>query len=618
MNHVMKGARTCGCAGTANYAAGMSGTNKQGCGCGCGGCSSCGGVNGQAECTAGTPESTDRKGPAAASCLPPRPRFFSGELVTDFDLGAIVEYHRSQQMLANGVLAGWGVYCGFSITLDADACAVCVGPGIAVDARGRALVRGGATRLSRPPAADVGRPRDPCDPCVAPPPPLSLYLAVVYDDCLDAAKPRYGNACGATTDPGCDFSRIQERTRLVWIHPDTVRDSYWTSGCLADPCGEPDPEPKCPPEQEGETQERPLDQCSPDIGIQGGVGVDGYARALQHAWNLPRNAAQVTKLSEEQHGTVPRSAVGALLDVISGTACRPCTGEALVILAEVTFATDEGGAPRITVVPRRRRVLSNADLTYLVGYLLERVLSTHPAVPVPKAADDPQSSISCGNPCVDASEYTDELAMIVAEPESERELETAKKEVAYIIVKDGKGRLPNMSVDMLVDIAKAVKGRQLKDNESHNLHQRYEAYIGKRAFEASADKVLEICGLSRPTKERAFARTFLVKTFASNGGTHRTLPFAQVKAAARSACQAAGVVLTDPMLDELAKANPGADRASSRSVHEEVEALRASVESLQRQLDEAKTLAKHERVEATADEHSEDSRHAQSRKQRKG
>ncbi len=229
------------------------------------------------------------------------------------------------------MLSGWGVYCGFSLTIDTTTCSVCVGPGVAVDAKGRELVSDQS--ISHHPATpqDVNG-RGPCDPC-AKPTDEDLYLAIVYYDCLDSAKPKYGTGCGASQDPGCDFSRVREQARLVWVTD--LDPSHFTTGRPADPRADLPTIPEgCLPSNEGCEQRRPprMDECTPCIGIRGGAGVEMYARALDTRWSLSCNAALI---EEDKKEACSCQGVATLIDVISGAACEACPGEAVVVLARV-------------------------------------------------------------------------------------------------------------------------------------------------------------------------------------------------------------------------------------------------------------------------------------------
>ncbi|MGK3995546.1 hypothetical protein [Sorangium sp. So ce1024] len=384
------GASPCGCAGAT--AEGRAPWSPGGCACGCDGCARC--ALPGAGCPSGTEEATRRPGTPAAPCLPPRPRFFPGQLVTDADLRAIVDHARLTQRLAAAVTGGWGVYGGYALSPDADACAVRVGPGVALDARGRALVHGGTARLARPERAHVGDARRPsgAEP-LGSPDDETFVLAAVHDDHLAAPRPRYGAGCGGA-EPGGDHARVEERVRFVWLA--RLPDTYWVSGCLPDPCADaPEDRPReaRPPEAGTPEAGTPLDRCgpapsrrreprldvcTPAVGVRGGAGAQTYADWLARRWNLPRNAAAIAGIgaTAAEHGP-PDAGVGAILDVIAGVAFPPARGEAIVALGEVRFARDAGRSI-VEVRPLRRPVLSNADLTYLVAWMLERLLRGGP------------------------------------------------------------------------------------------------------------------------------------------------------------------------------------------------------------------------------------------------
>lgn len=366
----------CGCTGPST-------ATGAGCSCGCGGCGAC--SPGPTTARTGTAEATERAGTAAAPGLAARPRFFPGELVTDDDLDAAVAYHRRHENLSNAAIGGWGVYCGYALVPDAKSCRLTVGPGVAYDACGRALVHCGVM-LEEPGCGEAGTGKLIQDGRLQK---RQLWLAVAYDDCYDEARPRYGTPCGPTADPGCDYARVRERVRFVWLDEEPPRE-YWVSGCLPDPCAPPAPEPdeECRVEvPEGE--EQLLDRCTPDIGARGGLGVLRYRQALVEHWNLHRN----TSVAFEPHGDC-HAELGAILDVIGGRACAPCHGEPLVVLARVTFGPPQ--SPSIEVEPVRRRVLSNADLTYLLYWMFAAI--TCPAErPRPVLEESlPLASVLCG------------------------------------------------------------------------------------------------------------------------------------------------------------------------------------------------------------------------------
>ena len=95
------------------------------CGCGCGG--NCGGGCGGGALAAG---GTFR-----------RPAFFAGQLLTEEDLGALVDYVVGKNRLHNRFLFGDGVVCGLQLACDpCDAAAIRVTPGYALDCCGNDIL----------------------------------------------------------------------------------------------------------------------------------------------------------------------------------------------------------------------------------------------------------------------------------------------------------------------------------------------------------------------------------------------------------------------------------------------------------------------------------------------
>jgi hypothetical protein len=129
------------------------------CGCGCGGKCGC-----EARC-------------CDLECLV-RPNFFCGQVLTDADLDAMVDWARTRFGLAR-YRHGWGVACGLDVTCShprgGDDCCpdpkgpvVYVNPGYAIDCCGNDLV------VCEPMPVDLGEvcrpPEDPCDPPSKPQP----------------------------------------------------------------------------------------------------------------------------------------------------------------------------------------------------------------------------------------------------------------------------------------------------------------------------------------------------------------------------------------------------------------------------------------------------------------
>jgi hypothetical protein len=161
----MKTNRGCGCKGNASVGGcGCGGSSGGGCGCGCGG--SGGTCAPQGDCATQCCE---------LECLV-RPNFFCGQLLTDADLSAMVEWTRKRFALSR-YKDGWGVVCGLDVTCgppDGASAACCdmpangkgpfvwLAPGYAIDCCGNDLVvceplRIDLSSICRPPY-------DPCDP----------------------------------------------------------------------------------------------------------------------------------------------------------------------------------------------------------------------------------------------------------------------------------------------------------------------------------------------------------------------------------------------------------------------------------------------------------------------
>jgi hypothetical protein len=183
--------------------ASMTSGAKTDCGCGCGGAS---------------------KWPSAFV----RPRFFAGQLLTEDDLGLLVEYMTGKTRLHNRMVYGPGVVCGFEVGCDpCGGGAVTVHPGHALDCRGNDIVLSCKEKVDV--AALVRELR------------VSSLGVDCGDDCDDGGR-RYGLyvryeetsadpvAPYATEEPcpspGCLPSRIREGLRFVVKCADTEDHRY--------------------------------------------------------------------------------------------------------------------------------------------------------------------------------------------------------------------------------------------------------------------------------------------------------------------------------------------------------------------------------------------------------
>jgi hypothetical protein len=494
-------------------------------------------------------------------------------------MSALVEYHRAQQLLANSVLGGWGVYCGFSLCIDADNCTVCVGPGIAVDARGRSIVNDATLCIKRPESGQSGG----CDPC-AKQPNESLYLAIVYDDCLEGAKPRYGSVCGTGPDPGCDFSRVRERGRLVWIRE--IDDGYWTSGCLRDPCAPAQDDSGCapPPAYQDQISSPRLDQCTPCIGIRGGAGVEHYASWLDARWALSKNVALIQDGEEGQR--LCQSIVPTLIDIISGAACEPCRGEAVVVLAQVQFSTDDG-QPGIRVVPLRRRVLSNASLTYLVERLMQYVLCHRPFHDGPLESEPPPDHAACTDPCLPDRVLVDKVAAAAvgdANADTER-LRAAQARAAWYVTYQGKRTLASFKEHDFLDVVFAAHGDTGGQESHQRALERYWNLVQRGGREEAVQRgVALLYPTGVPGHQRAAVEDHVYEFLKANRVAE--LSTAQAPLVFQLAHKINGEVLgrgelTTPEAERLAKLLPGGVPAPSA----EISALRDRVRELEQEME---------------------------------
>jgi hypothetical protein len=160
-----------------------------------------------------------------------RPRFFCGQLLTDADLAAMVEYTRARLGLVR-YRDGWGVVCGLDVRCDAaKASVVTIGEGYAVSCCGSDIV------LCEPAVVDLSDacrpPASPCDDPCAPKPkpqepeenengerspwdcPDGVWVDVLVDALDEEAAGRSVLATDGCRRVGtCEASRVRETHRI--------------------------------------------------------------------------------------------------------------------------------------------------------------------------------------------------------------------------------------------------------------------------------------------------------------------------------------------------------------------------------------------------------------------
>jgi hypothetical protein len=196
-------------------------SKTQGCGCG--------GKRGGCGCKAKTaapamPESALAPCTACETAAFVRPRFFAGQLLTEDDLGALIDYTLAKQRFHNTRLFGAGVVCGLDVACGpCDSSQVVVEAGYAIDGCGNDLVLGCARTLDLAPMIRELRARqrggadctDPCPPPAsqtAPAPHRHYALYARYTERADQPVAAYpvGDDCEASGAPSCEATRILE------------------------------------------------------------------------------------------------------------------------------------------------------------------------------------------------------------------------------------------------------------------------------------------------------------------------------------------------------------------------------------------------------------------------
>jgi hypothetical protein len=124
-----------------------------------------------------------------------RPAFYDGQQLTAGDLADAQRFHRELRWLHTRALHAWGVVVGYAVAGARGASEVTVGPGFAIDCRGRELILAAPVTLAVP-AVSAAR---------------TYYLTASYAE-DDALPPRTrAGACGAA-----GAVRRPERAQVRW------------------------------------------------------------------------------------------------------------------------------------------------------------------------------------------------------------------------------------------------------------------------------------------------------------------------------------------------------------------------------------------------------------------
>jgi hypothetical protein len=319
---------------------------------------------------------TPCEGGCVLDCLE-RPRYFCGQLLTDTDLTALVEWVRGRLGLVR-YRDGWGVVCGLEVRCDPrKPSAVEIGTGYAVNCCGSDIV------VCKPVVVDLSEacrsPKSLCDDPCAPKPeestetgtedgvsrdPWDCPDGLWVDILIDAADEEAGGRPTLTTDGcrrigSCEASRVRETHHLTVRSPSAAdpllrAEERWAkryAQCFTalDASGVP----------EDDTTYGQLRLAVERFALD--QGCDGGCRALR--WicrtGAPSDDAEVS------NDVVQRVRLALLLDclvAVGRCTCQTCEPGAAVMLARVLVAPGAaGGCPcRVVAVddapPYRRPI----------------------------------------------------------------------------------------------------------------------------------------------------------------------------------------------------------------------------------------------------------------------
>jgi len=224
----------------------------------------------------------------AAAFPSSRLRWFTGRFLTAHDLTHEQEYHVGRRRLHHRLLHGWGVVCGLEVRPDGrPGCGdvVVIAPGIALDCRGREIVRSTSDRV-----------RWEADPNRSSAQDRVAILCARYHECLADPLPAItGDCAGAAPDePGLVVEGAVFEVHVPaddpndpWhalLHPESAAEDHR--------CGGPDClEPAC---DLGDCVPIALLSRGPDGTVRVDVDADGVRRTVRRT--LPPPAGYLTRI----------------------------------------------------------------------------------------------------------------------------------------------------------------------------------------------------------------------------------------------------------------------------------------------------------------------------------
>jgi hypothetical protein len=144
------------------------------------------------------------------------------------------------------------------------------------------------------------------------------------------------------------------------------------------------------------------------------------------------------------------------------------------------------------VSPLRRRVLSNANLTYLVEWLMEYVICNVRATQAsPEKDAPPTATATCNDPCADDRKLAERVAR-AAVGDEERFLAAAESRAAWQITFKRKKTLAEFDRATFLQVAKDAFGKSFSAKREDGALARYHDLLGRTGREAEVRRGVEL------------------------------------------------------------------------------------------------------------------------------